>query len=98
MGGFDVNTPMKTPKKCVSNAKRMAPAGFRGVGAAMTDDNRIVAVGLLSALDLERLGPGFERAYPVAGDHAFADLIGALDRIPWNAAERGAEEKGADRV
>jgi hypothetical protein len=51
--------------------------------AAMTDDNRIVAVGLLTARDLERLGAGFERAYPVTGDHAFEDLINALDRIPW---------------
>jgi hypothetical protein len=55
----------------------------------MTDDNRIVAVGLLSVQDLERLGSGFDRAYPVAGDHAFADLISALDQIPWK------EDKGA---
>jgi len=49
----------------------------------MRDDNQIVTVGLLSALDVERPGSGFERAYPVTGDYAFADLIGALDRIPW---------------
>lgn len=49
----------------------------------MTDNNRIVAVGLLSAWDLERLGPDFARAYPVEGDNAFADLISALDHIPW---------------
>lgn len=62
-------------------------------------DNRIVAVGLLSARDLERLGPGFARAYPVVGDHVFDDLI-ALDRIAWNdgaSVRMGKAPNGTDR-
>ena len=49
----------------------------------MNDSNRIVAIGLLTAMDLERLGPGFQRVYVVGDDHVFEDLIGALDKIPW---------------
>lgn len=63
----------------------------------MTDDNRIVAIGLLSARDLERLGAGFQRAYPVAGDHAFEDLISALDRIPWASGSRDGSGTAASR-
>ncbi len=61
----------------------------------MIDEIPIVAVGLLSARDLERLGPGFQRAYPLAGDHAFEDLIVALDRIDWPHGDTGAAGKVA---
>jgi hypothetical protein len=61
----------------------------------MTDDKQIVAVGLLTARDLERLGPRFERAYPVAGDHVFEDLILALDAIPWEPTPRNPGGRGA---
>jgi len=43
----------------------------------MTD--RIVAVGLLSARDLARLGSGFTRAFPVDEVPCFGDLLVAID-------------------
>jgi len=42
----------------------------------------IVAVGLLTPADLERLGNGFNRYYSVTNDETFADLIAQLDKIP----------------
>ncbi len=54
----------------------------------MTDDradhranNRIVAVGFLTRRDLEVLGTGFLRQFPVTDDHAFADLLAELDGV-----------------
>lgn len=41
----------------------------------------IVAVGLLTARDLQRLGQDFERAYPITNDGRFDDLLQKLDRI-----------------
>ncbi|MDF7773654.1 hypothetical protein P1X14_00210 [Sphingomonas sp. AOB5] len=49
----------------------------------MTEKDQIVAVGLLSARDLERLGSGFDRAYAIADDNMFEHLITLLDRIAW---------------
>jgi hypothetical protein len=46
----------------------------------MTDD-RIVAVGLLTRRDLDVLGRGFLRHFPVAEDDAFADLLAKLDGV-----------------
>lgn len=40
---------------------------------------RIVAVGLLTARDLETLGTGFRRMFPVAPDASFDDLLLAID-------------------
>lgn len=40
---------------------------------------RIVAVGLLTARDLEVLGAGFRRMFPVASDTGFDDLLLAID-------------------
>lgn len=63
----------------------------------MSDSSRIVAVGLLTAIDLERLGSGLARAYWVEQDQAFEDLIIALDGIPWINEAIRAPRKGADR-
>lgn len=41
----------------------------------------IVAVGLLTQRDLDVLGSGFRRSFPVSQDAAFDDLIQALDSI-----------------
>ncbi|MDB5687375.1 MAG: hypothetical protein JWR77_1964 [Rhizorhabdus sp.] len=49
------------------------------------DRERIVAVGLLSQRDLDRLGTSFERAFPVEGGGDFEDLLAAID-----AAERAS--------
>ena len=39
----------------------------------------IVAVGLLTDRDLERLGSGFKRCFPVSDDRKFEDLLRAID-------------------
>ncbi|WP_294234836.1 hypothetical protein [uncultured Sphingomonas sp.] len=41
----------------------------------------IVAVGLLTQRDLDVLGSGFRRSFPVNEDTAFDDLLQALDSI-----------------
>ena len=40
---------------------------------------RVVAIGLLTAQDLQLLGPTFDRAWPVDDAPAFPDLIRAID-------------------
>ncbi|WP_375392627.1 hypothetical protein [uncultured Sphingomonas sp.] len=42
---------------------------------------RIVAVGLLTQRDVELLGVGFRRLFPLDGDAPFDDLLRQLDRI-----------------
>jgi hypothetical protein len=54
----------------------------------MDDRDRIVAVGLLSARDLERLGSGFTRAYPVEDGDSFADVLAQLDAVAWPPGDR----------
>ncbi|MEG3086078.1 hypothetical protein [Sphingomonas sp. PB4P5] len=44
-------------------------------------EDRIVSIGLLSERDLERLGRGFTRHFPVPIDDAFADLLAKLHEI-----------------
>ncbi len=40
---------------------------------------RIIAVGLLTGRDLERLGPSFARAYPIDETPCFGNLLAAID-------------------
>ncbi len=47
----------------------------------MSGREPIVAVGFFTARDLEILGTGFHRLFPVQQDDVFADLIGKLDTI-----------------
>jgi hypothetical protein len=42
-------------------------------------DNRIVAVGLLTRDDIERLGPTFARLWPVEDTPCFSELLRAID-------------------
>ena len=42
---------------------------------------KIVAIGLLTQRDLDVLGSGFKRVFPVEKDDSFADLIERLDAI-----------------
>jgi hypothetical protein len=42
-------------------------------------EESIVAVGLLTNRDLERLGSGFKRCFPVSDDRKFEDLLRAID-------------------
>ena len=43
------------------------------------DQDRIVAVGLLTRRDLSLLGPTFDRLWPVDDVPCFADLLRAID-------------------
>ena len=60
--------------------------------ADLTDD-RIVAVGLLTPRDLDRLGSGFKRCFPVSDDEKFEDLLRAIDE----AEARQALTRGLPR-
>jgi len=44
------------------------------------DQERIIAVGLLTRRDLDLLGPTFSRAWPVEDVPQFGDLLRAIDR------------------
>ena len=46
----------------------------------MSEDQRIVAVGLLTSTDIERLGLNFSRLYPVDEAPCFGELIRAIDK------------------
>lgn len=46
----------------------------------MVDGQDFVAVGLLTQRDLDLLGEGFMRAYPLMPDTNFDDLLTAIDR------------------
>jgi hypothetical protein len=59
---------------------------FAGVWALAQE--QIVAVGLLTNRDLERLGSGFKRCFPIADDGKFADLLRAIDEADASAALR----------
>lgn len=51
----------------------------------------VIAVGLLSARDLERLGAGFTRAFPVDEVPCFGELLVAIDnadREMWRARDQ----------
>lgn len=51
--------------------------------------DRIVAVGLLTQGDLDRLGSGFRNVIPVQRDTMFDDLLAQLDRIAVEPSDRG---------
>ncbi|ODP39505.1 hypothetical protein [Sphingomonas turrisvirgatae] len=53
------------------------------------DQDRIVAVGLLTQGDLDRLGTGFRNVIPVKRDAMFDDLLAQLDQIEIEPAEHG---------
>lgn len=61
----------------------------------MTGD-RIVALGLLTSDDLHRLGPTFDRAYPIDQTPCFEGLLEAIDeadRELWRERDRRADRK-----
>jgi len=45
----------------------------------MMTDERIVAIGLLTLSDLERLGETFDRLWPVVEGTEFSDLLQEID-------------------
>lgn len=60
----------------------------------MVADDRIVAVGLLTARDLEVLGRGFARCFPLSDDASFAALVAELERLPATPSEIVSGHKG----
>lgn len=53
-------------------------------------EEHIVAVGLLTNRDLDRLGSGFRRCFPVADDSKFEELLRAIDEADAASSLRGA--------
>jgi hypothetical protein len=45
----------------------------------MSDSPQIVAIGLLTEYELELLGQGFDRAFPIDDENLFEDLLRAID-------------------
>ena len=45
----------------------------------MSDSPQIVAIGLLTQHELELLGEGFDRAFPIDNENVFEDLLQAID-------------------
>ncbi len=64
------------------------------------NEERIVAVGLLTRRDLNVLGPAFSRAWPVEDAPSFNELLRAIDEADEELARRrnmgGVEHSGAD--
>lgn len=61
----------------------------------MSHKNMIVAVGLLTQNDLERLGAGFNAMFPVEHTDDFQHLIDAIDRAD-TARRTSRPEQRAD--
>lgn len=62
----------------------------------MSDDDSIVAVGLLTRRDLQALGSGFSRAFPVDQTPCFSSLLIAIDeadRALWRARDAGHQKE-----
>ena len=60
----------------------------------MSEQTRIVAVGLLTERDLRLLGVGFSRAWPVDETPCFEGLLEAIDeadRQLWRARDRASD-------
>jgi hypothetical protein len=55
---------------------------------------RIVAVGLLTQRDLDTLGEGFKRAFPIEETHGFDELLRAIDDADRGGLERKERTAG----
>jgi hypothetical protein len=51
-------------------------------------------VGLLTARDLDVLGRGFARCFPLADDASFAAVLAELERLPATTIDRDSSRKG----
>jgi hypothetical protein len=49
------------------------------MGAVSMSDERIIAVGLLTARDVKLLGPTFDRLWPIDETPSFSELLRAID-------------------
>jgi hypothetical protein len=59
----------------------------------VADKTDVVAVGLLTARDLDILGAGFRRAYPIEDTPVFLDLLDAIDAADRKRAARPRRER-----
>lgn len=69
----------------ISHAESLAPIALlpvRTLLGEMPMRDRIISVGFLSQHDLDTLGKGFTRHFPIEQDDRFADLIARLDKVP----------------
>lgn len=46
----------------------------------MASSERVVAIGILTDRDIERLGPAFGRLFPIDETPCFYDLLSAIDQ------------------
>jgi hypothetical protein len=61
--------------------------------------NRIVAVGLLTQRDLDALGSGFARAFPIDNTPCFEELLRAIDEADRELGREGhRDERKMDSV
>jgi len=58
---------------------------------------RIVAVGLLTQREVEMLGQGFSRLWPVDETPCFTDLVEAIDRADRQFQQEHEMDRGAGR-
>ena len=66
------------------------------MGVTVSSDEPIVAFGLLTQGDLNKLGAGFARVYPVAETPCFGGLLAELDeadRLVWRGRDRDRDVK-----
>ncbi|AMK20291.1 hypothetical protein Sj15T_39570 [Sphingobium sp. TA15] len=68
----------------MSEAESLALARSPAVPCRKEDavSDKIVSIGLLTARDLELLGQGFRRHFPIRDDDLFKDLLAKLDELP----------------
>lgn len=59
------------------------------------EDQRIVAVGLLTRQEVTLLGAQLSRLYPLQSDHSFSDLLDAIDQADRDC--RRSENSGSLR-
>jgi len=57
------------------------------------DQDRIIAVGLLTRRDLSALGPAFDRAWPIEGVPAFGELLRKIDQADEKLCGERAERE-----
>ena len=71
MSAFHPKQTLASVHSCARRASERGPF--------FVSQSNIVAVGLLPQRDLERLGPTFERAWPIDEAPCFSDLLRAID-------------------
>jgi len=62
----------------------------------VTQSPRIVAIGLLTQHELDLLGRGFDRAFPIDNELVFEDLLRAIDEAEQELQDRH-DSSGVER-